>query len=133
MKAEANNTRRNIRPAQAVVLCVDEADRDVISYWLAQAEIDTAVAASGYDAESLITPGVTRLLITDRVLPPWPGLPTFRQLKIANSTLRVAVIEDGIPDNRIIANITGADVLLPRPLKRSAVLEAANSSAVNAG
>jgi DNA-binding response OmpR family regulator len=133
MTADVIRAHRNISEPEAIVLCVDEADRDVIAYWLAESNIRTAVAADGYEAGTMMASGNVRLLVTDRVLPPWPGLATFRDLKKINAGLRVAVIEDGIPDTRIIAKITGADLLLARPLKRHAIAEAAKVPAMKAG
>jgi DNA-binding response OmpR family regulator len=133
MTADVIRANRSVSEPEAVVLCVDEADRDVIAFWLAESNIRTVVAADGYEAGSIMAAGNTRLLVTDRVLPPWPGLATFRELKKANVGLRVAVIEDGIPDSRIIAKITGADLLLSKPLKRHAIVEAAKVPAMKAG
>ena len=112
----------NVRRPEAVVLCVDEAARDVIAYWLNESQVDTAIARDGYDATNLLAGANARLLVTDRVLPPWPGLSTFRSLKSAYPKLCVAFVEDGIPDSRMLARVSGADVTLPRPLQRSAVL-----------
>jgi hypothetical protein len=63
------------------------------------------------------------LLITDRVLPPWPGLDTFRQLRAANPRLRIAFVDNGNADTWILARVTGATIRLPQPLTRRAVVE----------
>ena len=122
MANDAGTVLANIRRPEAVILCVDEAARDAIAYWLNESQVDTAVARDGYEATNLLTVENARLLVTDRILPPWPGLSTFRALKSAYPKLRVAFVEDGIPDSHITARVSGADLFLPRPLRRSAVL-----------
>ena len=63
-------------------------------------------------------------LVTDRVLPPWPGLDNFLSLRTTHPKLRIAFIENGNLDDRILARVTGASVLLPRPLSRKTVRDA---------
>jgi DNA-binding response OmpR family regulator len=110
--------------ADVVVLCAEEEVRDVIAYWFSELPVRTFVVADGYEANRILRDAARALLITDRVLPPWPGLDTFRQMQSRNPHLRIACIDDGTPDTRILARLTGANVVLPRPLKRRAVLEA---------
>jgi DNA-binding NtrC family response regulator len=110
--------------ADVVVLCAEEEVRDVITYWFASLPVRTFVAADGYEANKVLKDNARGLLVTDRILPPWPGLDTFRQLRSRNPHLRIACIDDGTPETQILARVTGATVVLPRPLKRQAVVEA---------
>ncbi len=112
-------------PPFAVVLSTDAGVNERIAYWLSTARHATATARSGYAARSLIVEGTTRLLVTDRLLPPWPGLDTIFSLKQSVARLKVAFLGDGVPDNQRLALSAGADVILPYPLRRMHVLDAA--------
>lgn len=119
------NGARNAQHAfgDIVVLCAEEAVRDVIAYWLSSHPGRAIVAADGYDAAKVLANGC-RWLITDRVLPPWPGLDTFPTLRGRHPNLRIAFVESGNVHDGILARVTGANVLLPRPLTRQAMREA---------
>lgn len=108
---------------EAIVLCADETARDTLAFWLRSAGIKTGVAHTGREARALSLRGA-QLLITDRLLPPWPGLPAFLALKQERTLLKIAFIDDGVPDNRALAYSAGADIILPRPLRRAAVMDA---------
>ena len=110
--------------AKAVVLSADESVRSRITYWLIQSGHHAIGAATGYAARRSIVEGPTKLLITDRLLPPWPGLDTMFSLKQAVSSLTVGFLGDGVPDNRRLALLAGADLILPSPLRRVHVLDA---------
>ena len=107
-----------------VVLSSEEALRDAVAYWFRSLSIPTVATADGYEANRVLKDGDAGLLITDRLLPPWPGLDTFRQLQSANPSLRIAYVDDGSWDGEILARIAGATVVLSRPLDRRRVLEA---------
>jgi DNA-binding response OmpR family regulator len=111
-------------PADVLILCADETARDALAYWLRSSNVATDVAANGYDASERLRSGAFRLLVTDRLLPPWPGLDAFVRLKQRLSGLRIAFIDDGVPDTQALARAAGADVILPRPLRRASVLRA---------
>ena len=106
-----------------VVLCAEEDVRDVIAYWLSGEATKTLVAEDGYQAARALGDGC-RWLVTDRVLPPWPGLDTFLTLRSQHPDLRIAFVENDNLHDGILAKVTGASVLLPRPLTRRAVREA---------
>jgi DNA-binding response OmpR family regulator len=106
-----------------VILCAEEEVRDVIAYWLSFRPARTVVADDGYHAAKALLNGC-RWLITDRVLPPWPGLDTFLTLRSQNPNLRIAFVDSGNVHDAILARVTGASVLLSRPLNRKAISEA---------
>jgi len=112
-------------PPFAVVLSADDGMNKRIAYWLSTARHAAATARSGYAARALIVDGTTRLLVTDRLLPPWPGLDTIFRLRQSVADLKVAFLGDGVPDNQRLALSAGADVILPYPLRRAHVLDAA--------
>jgi DNA-binding response OmpR family regulator len=111
-------------PADVLILCADETARDALAYWLRSSNVATDVAVDGYEASERLRAGTFRLLVTDRLLPPWPGLDTFVRLKQRLTNLRIAFIDDGVPDTQALARAAGADVILPRPLRRANVLRA---------
>lgn len=106
-----------------VVLCAEDEVRDVIAYWLASEPAKTLIAEDGYQAAKALGDGC-RWLVTDRVLPPWPGLDTFLTLRSQHPDLRIAFVENGNVHDGILAKVTGASVLLPRPLSRQTIREA---------
>lgn len=106
-----------------VVLCAEEEVRDVIAYWLSSEAAKTLIAADGYQAAKALNDGC-RWLVTDRVLPPWPGLDTFLTLRSRHPDLRIAFVENDNVHDGILAKVTGASVLLPRPLTRRSISEA---------
>jgi DNA-binding response OmpR family regulator len=108
-----------------LILCADERSRDALAYWLRSSNVAADVALNGYDASERLRSGAFRLLVTDRLLPPWPGLDAFVTLKQRLNGLRIAFIDDGVPDTQALARAAGADVILPRPLRRASVLRAA--------
>jgi DNA-binding response OmpR family regulator len=111
--------------ADVLILCADQTARDALAYWLRSSNVATEVAADGYEASERLRSGAVRLLVTDRLLPPWPGLDAFVRLKRRLANLRIAFIDDGVPDTQALARAAGADVILPRPLRRASVLRAA--------
>jgi DNA-binding response OmpR family regulator len=111
-------------PADVLILCADETARDALAYWLRSSNVATDVATDGYDASERLRSGAFRLLVTDRLLPPWPGLDAFVRLKQRLASLRIAFIDDGVPDTQFLARAAGADIILPRPLRRASVLRA---------
>lgn len=120
-------SKRRARPdhqqGDIVVLCANEELRDAIAYWLSSQAAKTVIADDGYHAAKVLQNGCL-WLVTDRVLPPWPGLDNFLSLRSTHPQLRIAFIENGNLDDRILARVTGASVLLRRPLSRKTVSDA---------
>jgi DNA-binding response OmpR family regulator len=110
--------------ADVLILCADQTARDALAYWLRSSNVAAEVAVDGYEASERLRSGAFRLLVTDRVLPPWPGLDAFVRLKQRLTNLRIAFIDDGVPDTQALARAAGADVILQRPLRRASVLRA---------
>lgn len=120
----------SVQPSPAVVvLCAEEELRDVIAYWFTSLSIGTVATTDGYEANRILKTMNPGLLVTDRTLPPWPGLDTFRQLQAVNPSLRIAYVDDGSWDGAILARVTGANVILTRPLSRQQVVEALGACA----
>jgi DNA-binding response OmpR family regulator len=105
-----------------VILCVEEPTRAAIAYWSIGLPARSIVADDGYHADRILRAGDCRLLITDRLLPPWPGLPTFLQLRECHAGLRIAFVEGASRNDVALAKVVGATDVLPRPLKRRDVV-----------
>jgi DNA-binding response OmpR family regulator len=107
-----------------VILCADRELREAIAYWFTSLSIPTFNTADGYEANVVLKAVDSGLLITDRMLPPWPGLDTFKQLTAANPRLRIAFVDDGSRNAAVLARLTGAHTILTRPLSAREVLAA---------
>jgi CheY-like chemotaxis protein len=132
MDASVHREQKAVSRAQRargdiVVLCAEEEIRDVIHYWLSGQPDKVIVAADGREACKALKQGA-RWLITDRVLPPWPGLDSFITLRSEYPQLRIAFVESGNLHDGILARVTGASVVLPRPLTRQAVTQAVGNA-----
>jgi DNA-binding response OmpR family regulator len=110
--------------AGVIILCAEEVLRDAIAYWCSALPVRAQVAEDGYHANRLLRAGPWGLLVTDRVLPPWPGLDTFRALRARMPGLRIAFVDGGSRDDLSLARVTGVTDILPRPLTRLAVADA---------
>lgn len=106
-----------------VILCAEETTRAAIAYWATLHPVQTVVADDGYHANRILRNGDCRLLVTDRVLPPWPGLDTFRKLRERNPGLRIAFVEGTSRQDVSLARVTGVTDILARPLRRQVVVE----------
>lgn len=107
-----------------IVLCTDEATRDTLAYWLSLVPAKAYIPADGYEATRILKANACTALITDRMLPPWPGLDTLMSLREAYPQLRIVVVDDGNPDTRPLARVTGAHAVLARPLARQGLFHA---------
>jgi len=107
-----------------VILCAGEAVRASIAYWSGLIPVPSVVAEDGYHANRALRGGGWALLVTDRVLPPWPGLDTFMQLRERHPRLRIAFVEGARRDDVSLARAFGATDIFARPLRRQSLIEA---------
>jgi DNA-binding NtrC family response regulator len=122
--ASSNSNGASRRQAtDVVVVCADQEVRDVLTYWLSLNRFNAVVANDGYHAAKTLRGGC-RWLITDRVLPPWPGLDQFLDLRSRYPSLGIIYIENANVHDTILARVTGASVTLPRPLTRQELMDA---------
>ena len=103
---------------EAVVLCTAEDARDVMRYWLSELQVTALATLDGTLADITLRNPSCRLLVIDRVMPPWPGVTEFLALRDKNPALRIAFIENGSIHTTNLAKISGATDVLPRPLSR---------------
>jgi DNA-binding NtrC family response regulator len=121
MKQKSKVTRRS--SSHVVIVCAEEEVRDVVAHWLTLNAMSVVVAADGYQASRALKRG-GGWLITDRVLPPWPGLDPFLDLRSRYPDLKIIFVEGANIHDTILARVTGANITLPRPLTRQAVVDA---------
>lgn len=107
-----------------VVLCADKTVQDIVTDCCATAGVQAFTTLDGYEANVVLKNYPIRLLVVDRFLPPWPGLDTLPQLRSANSRLRIAFVDDGARNAAVLARVSGAHIVLNKPIDRSAVLSA---------
>jgi DNA-binding response OmpR family regulator len=107
-----------------VVLCLDERYRATLLHWLRLEGMHAEIAESGRRATARLAGVGTRVLVTDRVLPPWPGLPRLASLRRSHKALRIVAIDRGEPDSRYVALAAGADAVVSPPLRRDEVMRA---------
>jgi DNA-binding response OmpR family regulator len=124
MPAEQLATTQPGAAGEVVILCAEEEVRDVIAYWFTSLPACTIVAADGYQANRILHERDCRLLVVDRVLPPWPGMDTLRVHRVRNPRLRIAYVDNGDIQDRILAGVVGATDYFLRPLSRKSVVEA---------
>jgi DNA-binding response OmpR family regulator len=108
-----------------VLLCLDERYQTTLAHWLLSDGMRVEIADGGRRAKELLGAGKRRvLLVTDRVLPPWPGLPRLAALKRSSAQLRIVAIDKGDSDSRYVAFAAGADAVISPPLRRDEVMRA---------
>jgi DNA-binding NtrC family response regulator len=116
--------RRQREKTQVVVLCLDERYSTTLAHWLRSVGIGVEIAKSGRHAKAILGAGGKCVLVTDRVLPPWPGLPRLASLKRSIEHLRVVAIDKGDADSRYVALAAGADAVVSPPLQRDEMMRA---------
>lgn len=107
-----------------VILCLDERYRTTLAHWLRSDGMVVEIADDGSRAKELLGAGSREVLVTDRVLPPWPGLPRLATLKRMSGRLHIVAIDKGDPDSRYVAFAAGADAVVSPPLRRDEVMRA---------
>jgi DNA-binding response OmpR family regulator len=116
--------RRQQHGTKVLVLCQDEHYPTTLVHWLREAGVCVEIASNGRQAKQLLRSGGEWVLVTDRVVPPWPGLPRVASLKRAHTSLHVVAIDRGDPDSRYVALAAGADAVVSPPLRRDIVMQA---------
>lgn len=107
-----------------IALLADERDRLQITHWIADATYEVLLASDGYTASAMISARSVAAIVTDRVLPPWPGLPAFPHLRREHPQLAIVYVGALDRDSVAAARAAGATHVLRRPLRRDSVLGA---------
>jgi DNA-binding response OmpR family regulator len=124
MQTQPNGDCEQGEELNVVVLCLNEYFRTTLLHWLRSLGIRVEIVSNGRQARQLLGRDRKWVLVTDRVLPPWPGLPRLASLKRSHKSLRIVAIDRGDADSRCVALAAGADAVVSPPLRRHAVLQA---------
>lgn len=122
MWPERKTWAQDRRLVDVIVLCADDKARESIAKFFDTLPIRTFIANCGFQANRILNETPCRLMITDRLLPPWPGLGRFGRLRIRKPSLRIAFVDNGTPDGRALVNAVGATDFLPRPVTRQSLV-----------
>jgi DNA-binding response OmpR family regulator len=107
-----------------VVLFADPDDGLRIAYWLGESYSKVFQVLDGHHAAQILRKYRVGAVITDRVLPPWPGLDPFSLLRKSHPDLAIIYVGNGEAEGSSLARAAGATHVLPCPLRRQAVLDA---------
>ena len=107
-----------------VVLCRDVHYATTLAHWLRAAGVRVEIVETGRQAKQLLHTGERWVLVTDRVLPPWPGLSRLASLKRSHKLLRIVAIDRNDADSRYVALAAGADSVISPPLRRNVAMRA---------
>jgi DNA-binding NarL/FixJ family response regulator len=82
-------------------------------------------AQDGMHAAKLVRASTYWALLTDRLIPPWPGLSNIPKLKRRFPHLQVVVfLQHDSSEAAPLLRIAGADVVIEPPLRRAALVAA---------
>jgi DNA-binding response OmpR family regulator len=124
MRTEDRVDREVQEKLNVVVLCLDDHYSTTLAYWLGSAGVRVEIVNSGRQAKQLLRSSDRQVLVTDRVLPPWPGLSRLASLKRTHKHLRIVTIDRGDADSRYVAMAAGADAVVSPPLRRDVTVRA---------
>jgi DNA-binding NtrC family response regulator len=112
-------------PRRAMMLCVNADVGRAIEHWLREggAEVDTP--KDGKKAARMLRQDRYHAFVTDRFLPPWPGLDALPILKRKHPDLRIIVVLQNAPVGMAsVLRLAGADAVIEPPLRRADVFAA---------
>lgn len=108
-----------------LVLFTDDDLRAAARYWTRALGFTVDAARDGAHAAKLLRASRYRALVTDRFIPPWPGLDSIPKLKRRYPHVRIVVLlERGPLDAAALLRVAGADVVVEPPLRRAALVAA---------
>ena len=124
MQTPDRDDRERQEELNVVVLCLDDHYSTTLAHWLRSAGVRVEIVNTGRQAKQLLHGSDRQVLVTDRVLPPWPGLPRLASLKRSHKHLRIVAIDRGDADSRYVALAAGADAVVSSPLRRNVAMRA---------
>jgi DNA-binding NtrC family response regulator len=105
---------------RALVLCADDDLRSSVRYWLEDLGLGVDITSKGAQAAALLRESNYAALVTDRFLPPWPGLGGIPRLKRRHPNIRIVVIlTHGPVGAASLLRIAGADAVIELPICRT--------------
>jgi CheY-like chemotaxis protein len=113
--------------AQPVALVVDDDPcyRTLMCQLLERAGFAVIVASNGRLALVALERHAVRLLVTDLVMPELPGLELIELARRAFPALRIVAVSGSEADYLRLAQRAGADAVLAKPFRGSALIQAA--------
>lgn len=112
------------RSTVVLLLCSDPGLSVRIKHWLGRARLSTVQAFDGYHASHVIEQQEVAAIVTDRLLPPWPGLDAFAIMRKSRPNIAIIFVGNADADGGNLARAAGATHVLPCPLRRQSVLDA---------
>ena len=106
-----------------IVLCLDDEARETIANLFNTLPVRTFITNSGSHANRILNDVPCRPIVTDRLLPPWPGLGRISRLLVRRPGLRIAFVDNVSPDGRMLAYAIGATDFLAWPLTRRSLVD----------
>jgi DNA-binding response OmpR family regulator len=118
-------SRLGNEPYKLLALFADDDLRQAVSYWSTALGFTVDSARGGTEAARLLRNFDYRALVTDRFIPPWPGLDSIPKLKRRYPLVRIVVLlESGPVGIASLLRMAGADVVVEPPLRRAALVAA---------
>ena len=115
----------NDPPVRALMLCVDTDVGRALAHWLRESGAEVDAPEDGKRAARMLRQQRYTVFVTDRFLPPWPGLDTLPLLKRKNPDLRVIVVLRSAPVGMAaVLRLAGIDAVIEPPLRRADICSA---------
>ncbi len=112
-------------PRRAMMLCVDADVGRAIEHWLRESGAEVDAPEDGKKATRMLRRDKYHAFVTDRFLPPWPGLESLPTLKRKHPDLRIVVVLQNSPLGMAsVLRLAGADAVIELPLRRADVFAA---------
>ena len=112
-------------PKKVIVLVSNHDLRDAASYWIEDLGFTVDAANNGADAAKLLEEGAYQALVTDRFVPPWPGLESIPKLKRRYPSMRLVVLlKRGPIGVASMQRVAGADAVIEPPVRQADLMTA---------
>ncbi len=112
-------------PKKIIVLVANHDLRESASYWSHDLGFTVDVAKNGTHAAKLLQEGAYQAFVTDRFVPPWPGLASIPRFKrLYPSTRLVVLLKRGPTGIGSMLRVAGADAVLEPPVRQAALMTA---------
>ena len=100
-------------PKKIIVLVANQDLRDTASYWSEALGFAVDAARNGTHAAKLLQEGPYQALVTDRFVPPWPGLESIPKLKRRYPGMRLIILlKRGPIGTASMLRVAGADAVI---------------------
>ena len=110
---------------KVIVLVANHDLRDAASYWIEDLGFAVDAAKNGAHAANLLQEGAYQALVTDRFVPPWPGLESIPKLKRRYPSMRLIVLlKRGPIGIGAMLRVAGADAVIEPPVRQAALMTA---------